>query len=510
MKPFRTLLVCFLVANLLGLGFSSCVDENDYAGGEGVELKFGSDTVSFDTIFTTVGSVTKTLMVYNNEAKAVKIDRVALRSGAESRFAMTVDGERGAVVRDVEVGAKDSIYIFVRVELNPNDQTNPLLVEDAIDFTFNGKTRFVVLQAYGQDAYYHKPSHFLLSQNSSRRGGYDTVWYSLANEGGEACGCVVSGGEIVWKTDKPHVVLGNCVVDSAYTLKLSAGARICMNKSSEFWVYKDGTLRAAGEMSAPVVFESLRKDAHYATAAGQWGMVRFVAGSKDNVFDNVIVRNATIGVLADTCVNSSPTLAMSNTRIENCSYVGLYSRGARLSASNLIVQNCGDYAVALTLGGSYEFVHCTFVNYWRYSTRTKACLLLNDYYVDVAGNVQHRPIGTANFYNCIVYGSLSAEEVEFDFLAAHSSSKHFENCLVKTSKYAADADFVNCVFKDPMFKNSTEGDLSPREGSPAIGAGSGVWSYSVPYDINGTYRPDPPTIGAIEYTKSQSRARRRR
>jgi hypothetical protein len=53
-----------------------------------------------------------------------------------------------------------------------------------------------------------------------------------------------------------------------------------------------------------------------------------------------------------------------------------------------------------------------------------------------------------------------------------------------------------------MFVNSAEGDLNLQATSAAIGAGNGVWSYSVPYDINGNYRSDPPCIGAMEYVDS--------
>ncbi len=497
MKQYKGIIFLFVFANILGGLLSSCVDEQEYASGQSVELAFACDTLSFDTIFTTVGSTTKTLMVYNKEDKPILIDRISLREGTNSFFKLNVDGDTSRVVKNIEVGAMDSLYIFVRVELNPNNQSNPLLIEDAIDFVFNGKSSSVLLHAYGQDAYYHKPTHYLLS-------GTDTIHYSLANDGGQTAGCEVSGGEIRWKTDKPHVVIGTCVVDSAFTLKLEANTRVHLCKDSEFWVYKDGSLQAVGDISQPVVFQSTRWDAHYAYTAGQWGCVRFIAGSKDNYLENVIIRNNTIGILVDTCVNASPTLTMRNTRVENCSYIGLYSRGATIEAQNLIVQNCGSYVLALSIGGKYNFVHSTFYNSWRYATRTKPCLLLNDYYIDVNDAIQYRPIEQANFYNCIITGSLSEEEMELDLLQGGFSSYYFENCIVKTKKYANSTDFVNCIFKDPKFVEASEGDLRPASGSVAIGAGSGVWSYSVPYDIYGTYRPDPPTIGAIEYVELPS------
>ena len=44
-------------------------------------LAFSKDTVLFDTVFTTIGSSTQTLMVVNPNKNALRIERVALASG---------------------------------------------------------------------------------------------------------------------------------------------------------------------------------------------------------------------------------------------------------------------------------------------------------------------------------------------------------------------------------------------------------------------------------------------
>jgi hypothetical protein len=484
---------------ILGFCFTSCVDENDYTSSPAVELKFSADTLMFDTVFTTIGSVTKTLMVYNNENQAVKIDRITLGSGSASFYRLNVDGDTSLVARDIEIGARDSLYIFVRLELDYNNQSNPLLVEDSIEFFFNNKSQKVLLQAYGQDAYYHKPSHYLLSSNQS--GEYDTIWFSMAHENPESCGVIVNGNDIEWKSDKPHVVLGVCAVDSAYTLNLGANTRIHFQNSAEFWVYKDATLKAEGDVSQPIVFQGLRLDEYYKDIPGQWGSLRFWAGSKDNILNNVVVKNATIGVLVDTCVTSNPTIEVMNTRIENCSYIGLYSRGAVLDMKNSLIQNCGSYNLALTLGGSYQFVHCSFANYWRYKTRTTPLLYFNDYYLDVNSNVQFRQIEKAEFYNCIVYGALADSEIEFDMIEQSLSTIRFDYCLVKYEGENQNANlFTNSILnQEPMFVEPSEGDLHLQENSPCIGKGNGIWGYNLPYDIEGNYRLDPPSIGAYEY-----------
>ncbi len=492
-------LIPIFIFFFLGFVFTSCVDEGSYATSEAVELSFSADTLSFDTVFTTIGSTTKILMVYNKENEAVKIDRIKLGGGAASYYRLNVDGDTNLVAKDIEIGAKDSLYIFVRLELDYNNQSNPLLIEDSIEFIFNNKSQKVLLQAYGQDAYYHKPSHYLLSSNQS--GGYDTIWFSMAHENPETCGVIVNGNDIEWKNDKPHVVLGVCAVDSAYSLNLNANTKIHFQNSAEFWIYKDATLKAEGEIEQPIVFQGLRLDEYYKDIPGQWGCIRFWAGCKDNILNNVVVKNATIGILVDTCVTQNPTIEILNTKIENCSYIGLYSRGAVLDMKNSLIQNCGNYLLALTLGGSYQFVHCTFANYYNYKTRTTPALYFNDYYLDVNDNVQYRPIEKAEFYNSVIYGALSETEIEFDMIEQSLSTIRFDYCL---AKYDVDTQnvnvFTNSIFnEEPLFLDISQGDLHLQENSPCIGKGSGIWGYNLPYDIEGNYRLDPPSIGAYEY-----------
>ena len=275
-------------------------------------------------------------------------------------------------------------------------------------------------------------------------------------------------------------------------------------------MYKDGTLNASGTTSNPVVFQSLRTQERYADIPGQWGKIWFWAGSKDNKLDNTVVKNATIGIVADTCVNDNHTLELKNTRIENCSSYGLYARGADIYGENVLVQNIGSYAVALTIGGSYEFIGCTFANYWSYSsTRNDAVLLLNDWYEAADGTVQYRRINKCDFHNTVIYGSLFDNEVELDLSETLNSSYTFDHCLIKSSILNNNGrNIVSCIFnKDPQFEDVSLGDLHPSESSPLIKNGNGIYNSVVPYDIYGIYRSDPPCIGAVEYVRKAERTR---
>ncbi len=490
----KRVLTIIFAALICAMNFICCTNEEKYSSSDKINLQFSTDTLAFDTIFTTIGSVTKQIHVFNPENEPIKLDYITLGSGQSSFFRLNVDGDTSIVAKDVVIGAKDSIFIFVRIELDANNTSNPLLIEDSVLFAFNGKMQSVLLTAYGQDAYYHKPTHTLNI-------GESKIPYCLANEGGEEQGVSVSGNYITWKKDKPHVIIGTCVVDSAYTLNLEENTLIHLGNNADFWVYSGGTLKANGTTTNPVVFQSLRTQDRYSDIPGQWGKIWLWSGSKDNVLENVVIKNATIGLLADTCVNNNHTVELKNTRIENCSSIGLYARGADIYAENLLVQNCGSYCVAASMGGRYEFIGCTFANYWSFGkTRTDAVLILNDWYEATDGNVQERKIEKCDFHNTIIYGSMYEDEVELDLLKNLGSNYSFDHCLIKSAVLKNNNQNIkDCIFnQDPLFENVSENDLHLQDSSPAIGKGNGIYNSTVPYDIFGTYRLDPPCIGAIE------------
>ena len=500
----------FMGALIIGFGFSSCVSEDDFVSDQSVNLKFSSDTLRFDTVFTTMGSVTKQIKVYNKESKPIKIDRISLGGGRNSFYRLNVDGDTNMVLRDIEIGAKDSMFIFARVTIDPNNQNNPFLASDSIIFSFNNKEQYIQLEAYGQNAYYHTPNAWLVFENAD--GTKDSTHYSLAHFGGIDRGVTVNGNDIEFKNDKPHIIFGVLIVNSSSTLNITEGTRIHLNNKADIWVLPDATLKVNGSYQNNVVFQGIRRDTYYSNLAGQWGLIRFFAGSKNSRIDNAIIKNGTIGLMADSCVTTNnPTIEINNSRIENMSYYGLFSRGASINASNTVVQNTGKETLALVWGGKYNFVNCTFANYWAYdSRRTSKTLFLQNYYTDINNNVQLRPIEECNFYNTIIYGS-NEEEIEIDKAEGARLDYYFENCLLATKTINSNSASVRDSYfnLNPLFNEPNEGDLRIKENSPAIGRGNGIWNSIYPFDIVGNTRTYPPTIGAYEYSPISSTKRKR-
>ena len=135
-KPFFVILCCFLAC-------LSC--KKDSILTTGGKLSFSTDTLSFDTVFTTVGSVTHSFKIYNENQQRIKIQRIKLNGGASSPFRMNVDGIPTIELNDVEVAANDSLYVFVAVTVDPTTGILPFVVNDAVQMTLNGQEHVVHL-----------------------------------------------------------------------------------------------------------------------------------------------------------------------------------------------------------------------------------------------------------------------------------------------------------------------------------------------------------------------------
>ena len=130
-KYFWTILFLSVIA------FSSCKKDRIFSSNDFLKLSFSNDTLSFDTVFTTIGSSTRALMIYNHNNENLKINSIKLAGGNSSPFSINIDGESGVDFNDMEIYSKDSLYIFVRVTIDPNDSDNPFFVEDQLIFETN-------------------------------------------------------------------------------------------------------------------------------------------------------------------------------------------------------------------------------------------------------------------------------------------------------------------------------------------------------------------------------------
>ena len=472
-----------IIIGLLSLTLlnQSCNKDSGFAEGN-ISLGFSKDTILFDTLFTTIGSSTYTLLVRNNEDKAVKISQLFIAGGANSPFRMNVDGISGYKHTDVEIAANDSMYIFVEVTIDPNSGIGPMLQTDSIIFETNGNIQDVDLIAYGVDAYFILPNlHIegLPPINIVAREGVDTTWTN----------------------DKPIVIYGYAVVDSTASLTIEEGTEIYFHTGGGLWVYKGGNIKVNGTLNNPVTFQGDRPEEYYQNLPGQWDRIWINEGSIDNIINYAIIRNGFIGLQTELLSsNMGNKNIISNTIIENMSGVGILNRAHSIDGENILINNCKQYCLAITLGGKHEFRHCTFANYWSYDTRKTPTVYINNYFKD-NNDVIHPFDLEANFYNTIVYGGNEEEIIidnnddggTFDFI--------FDHGLIKSEQDISDATVWISVLKnqDPIFESTSNiGNYHIKENSAAIDNGKGGVNPSL--DLDGVSRDaSNPDLGAYEH-----------
>ncbi|MDK2978657.1 MAG: hypothetical protein PWP52_1371 [Bacteroidales bacterium] len=472
-SKFQFFLILIIISSII-----SCEKENFYDASDIIKLEFSQDTIMFDTIFTTIGTSTKYLTVKNPYAKTVRISSIYLAGGNNSPYRINIDGFSGTKLDNYEIKGKDSLYIFIEVTIDPNNSDLPLVVNDSIIFAYKSNTQDVNLVSWGQDV-------------------------NLIN--GEENGIIQ--GTQYWANNKPYLIYNSMLIDTNSTLTIAPGTKLHFHKNSRLYVL--GTIIADGTFEEPIIFQGDRPEEDYDNIPGQWDGIWLMAGSNDNIFDFTEIKNAIIGIQVDTLANElKPTLQLSNSKILNMTAVGLYAQGSTIEAHNNVIGNCGQFAVALTLGGSYSFYHCTIANYWGYSTRTTPSVLLNNYYIDVNNNLQTRPLDKAIFGNCIIYGNkeselfLDKEESEnFNFLFDHTLIKVDEDFSTADNNY-----FKNIIVNnDPTFQSPYDNNYELDTLSVAKDYGSLEYGNLFPLDMNLNNRTNDngPDLGAFERIENQ-------
>jgi len=467
-------LLLFLLPGMLSF---ACQPERHYVEGTEATLEFTLDTLFFDTVFTTVGSVTKSFRVLNPHNQYISIDDISLAGGASSVFRVNVDGDPGIQFSGVDIAPHDSLYVFVEATLDPNGSDDILRIQDSIVFRTQGNLQDIDLMAWGQDV------HMI--------------------------GELDIDASTLWTADKPYLIIDYVYVDSLATLSLDPGVRVHLHKDALIFV--DGSLQVNGSREEPVWFGGDRLEAFYERIPGQWGYIYLSGSSHSNVISHAEIHNGTIGILISSPPENSvmPDLEISNTLINRMSSSGIYALNATINGSNLVIGDCGGSSLALIYGGDYHFTHSTFANFWPsgFSTRQLPAVILTDYFVTY---VDGAPVlytdglfDKAEFRNSIIYGSHSMELlIESYYNQALNYS--FDHCLTRihedSSGYLNDPLITNILNnQNPLFDTipvSYELDSL----SPAIDAGLPSHAIPFPFDLKGDSRLDDtaPDLGAYE------------
>lgn len=420
------------------------------------KLEFSTDTLRFDTVFTQVGSATRFFKIYNRHKESIRIGKIYLENGANSRFNLNIDGISGDAQENLEIAPNDSMYVFAEVTINPHDQSSPLVVTENVVFETNGNVQTVVLEAFGQNANY-LPSRF---------GAGAVVGY----------GC--NGGEWVWDDPKPYVIYGVVVIDSC-TVRIPKGTRVYVHGGLGKFVddegvtqrYNDGFLAFVGQgklivegtQEEPVIFESDRLEAEFDEDPGQWTGIWLQSGSTGHNIDHCIIRNSVIGVRADSAVS----LTLRNTQIYNTASSGLIGVHANITAENCLFHSNTGFGIQLEYGGNYSFDYCTVGSY---GVDGEALRMGNALCLDAGCETFVANKLTARFQNCILMGSRNDQLTLFDRLDDPSMFDYeLKNCIVRVRDLIKDTaypDFfdhcqpcINATSQDTIFLDVNKRDF---------------------------------------------------
>jgi hypothetical protein len=466
---------CFLCGIIVAN--TSCKKEQFLNNGG--ELRFSADTLNFDTVFTTMGSLTLAVKIFNPQNQKINISSVRLENGSNSFFHLNVNGIPGNNVTDQELAANDSIYVFATVKVDPNNDTIPFIVEDRLIATLNGKEYAIPLYAYGQNAYYLRDS--VITQSD------------------------------IWKTDKPYVILHSAAIDKNTTLTIPPGCRIYMHADSRLYVL--GTLKAEGTKTDSIIFQGDRLDRGYfgnEGYPGEWGGIYFDSSSIGNTMDWCLLQNCgnnaggglpfAIEVFGKPGI-TQPQLTIKNTIIRNSIGYGILSFEGNIKAENCLVHDCGAQALAVLQGGTYTFTNCDFINYLpkKVAHATEPTVAVLNYY-PISDNQVIKGNLNIDLINCVVYGSLE-NELYCDKVDDNNISynANFKNCLItnKDGLLAFVSQSANILNQDPLFEEAEKWNFRPKQGSPLINNGINVLTFN--NDLDGMIRDIPFDIGCYEF-----------
>jgi hypothetical protein len=455
----RHLFPLFLVLSCLLTFLPGCEPKEDMMQTTG-RLEFATDSVIFDTVFTTTKTVTKRLWVYNRNGGAVKTD-VSLRGISGTTYSLIINGDAGPAISGVTIRGNDSLLVLVRATLGDNGMAaKPFLVADEVHFLTNGNDQDVKLVAFGQNAYFHNGQ--ILPCNS------------------------------VWRNDKPHVIFNSVQIDAGCTLRIMPGTKVYSHAGSAIIVmgtlivnsptdYQPGTANTdtvKANNRNIVRFQGDRLEPFYNDIPGQWGGIIFTSTSRNNTIRYAEIKNSTFGALLynPDALLPHPTLGLQNTVVKNISGSrvsfsnasastggGIISYSGDVTATNCLFTNCGEYAM-IGLGGVYDLNFCTIANYTPAFQRETSSLT----FTNKDDSRPTLPLTTSvTIRNSVVWGSFEDELFFQNSGSATFPTPIVRNSLLRTQEYKAMTDapgkpglaalaFNNLVnVPDPLFVRTT-------------------------------------------------------
>ncbi len=494
----------WILLSVFAIAFVVSCDDERIATNSCYKLDFSSDTVSFDTIFSTIPSITHSIKVYNPNSQSLNIAKIWLDKGESSCFRFNANGfsaEKNNSLENIEIKAQDSIFVFVETTLNPNNHNSPVYVSENLFFETNGNRQSVVLEAYGQDAVVLR-NHSIV-ENTTFSG------------------------------DKAYLIFGYLHIPPSLTLTLEAGTRIFMHRSDDFVINTgynqlsvpntsiivEGNIVSNGTTARRVSVRGDRSDMAYTNIPysylpSQWGALYLLGGNNANSLLNTDLVGGTMGCVVIGSQSLPVRLQVENSVIHSMSSYGILSRFGDVVIANSEISNCGASAVA-QLGGTLLLSQSTIANYLPHyfssgNPRIEPALNIISF-VRNQSVVSPFPVESSVVENCIIYGNMASEIALRDTNLNIPFNVYIKDCVIKSNElhksYLHNIYWgqENNVFAMPYpdFTKTDEREyfnFSLAEKSPAIGIANFNVATKYPFDLKGSSRlaDTKPDIGAYE------------
>lgn len=448
-----------------------------------LKLTFSVDTLRFDTVFTGMGSATRRVTLYNNNSTELIVHTAFLKKG--KFFHVNIDGEANLdSIADIHLAPGDSLFVFVKVNIDPNNDNSPVLVEDELVIQTNS-LQTLYLEACGQNVTILRQHQVLSTQTLTDK--------------------------------KPYLIYDYLVVDTLASLNIQPGARLYLHDGAQIVVY--GSITAEGTLEKPITFRGDRLDDIYDSipyhyVSGKWGGIFLMNDGATPAtwkFDHCDILSGTIGLYAyGDNPAKCPNLQLINSRVHNFSQYGICLMNTNSTIANCEISNCASYCAYLQ-GGQHNFIHNTIASYFG-STYYRIQNTKKDTLSAVFINNLSKSYAKTDVYfaNNIITGvqrnnirlatplpQYYSGRIEHNFLKADTCKL----IAFADNVYAQDTDsalFVNTYYdKDYTYYNFELDSLSPARGiaDPAVTA-------LYPLDRLGrTRKTDTPDAGCYEYTE---------
>lgn len=477
-------------------GVISCRTDMDFEPNT-QPLRLSADTVYLDPVFAETQSSSYLVKIYNTSNKNIKIPQLTLGKGEQSYFNLLIEGVSGKQFSNVELLAKDSLYVFVHTMGKADPQAKEFIYTDQIRLLGPTQPQHIELVTVIKDAYFLHPGQtehqVLQTVQLDNQTTVEGFYLGDTN--------VHAKNTLTLDNTKPYVVYGYAIIPENQTLTLEAGTEIYFHQNSGIIGLSGSAIQAMGTIDQPILLRNDRLESDYAYTAGQWSGIRMQEPGP-SVLDYVTITQAKIGLYLD----HASDFTLRNTQLFNHLYSALLAVNSTVVGQNVVAAQAQNATVVLRQGGDYLFQHCTFVNSGLRPDQT--ALLLT--------NTTENPLTRLTIQNSLLHSSIAQS---FELAVDENAPIRFESTAFKdTSKrhtatplynYADVSRYSQPVvldtpalasidFQDPKKNVWTYSS----EMTHLIGKGDATIANRIPLDIAGKDRKNAADLGAYQHIET--------